>query len=149
LTFELDTKSREIGGTVEVGANVGIGGSASGSFEREASSVKGNQGSLGGEVKAEADIGARFSKDRSLAAGGEASAEYRVRTNGPPTGDADAKASATAGRHHVSTDGSGPADKLSIGASATVGASVKAQGNVSVGGAWERTKSTVKGWFGY
>jgi RHS repeat-associated protein len=149
LTFELDTESREIGGTVEVGANVGIGGSLSASFEREPSSVKGNRGSLGGELKAEADVGVRLGRDLSLAAGGEASAEYGVRTNGPPDRGADAKASATAGRRHVSTDGSGPADRASVGASATVGASVKAGGNVSVGGAWERTKSVVKGWFGY
>ncbi len=51
ISIEVDDETLEIGGSLEVGANAG------GSFEREASSVKGNQGSLAGAVKAEAQAG--------------------------------------------------------------------------------------------
>jgi RHS repeat-associated protein len=148
LSLEVDTESVEVGGSLKVGGKVGVGASASVSFEREASSVKGNQGSVGAEVTAEAEVGIRAGKDRSLAARAEASADYNVRSDGTRGGTPEASASATAGRHHASTNGRGPSDKASVGAEATIGAAVKAQGNVSLLGPLERAKSMWKSWFG-
>jgi hypothetical protein len=118
----------------------------SGSFEREPSSMKGNQGSVGVQAKAEAEVGLRAGKDRSLAARAEASADYNVRSNGARGGTREASASATAGRHHVSTDGRAPPDKYSLGAEATAGVAVKGQGNVSLAGPWEKLKSYWRSW---
>jgi len=147
LTLEADTESIEVGGSLEVGGKVGLGASASVSFEREPSSAKGNQGSVGARVKAEAEVGIRAGKDRSLAARAEASREYNVRSDGTRGGgNLERSASATAGRHHASTDGRPPPDKASVGAEVSAGAAVRAQGNVSLIKPWEKLKSWWRNW---
>ena len=141
ISVEYDTETVEVGASVEVGGKLGYGGSASVTIEREPSSAKGNRGSVGVHGKAEAEIGVRAGRDRSLAARAEASGEYNGRSDGTHSGVRGTSASATAGRHHSSTDGSPPPDKVSVAAEVSVGGGVKAQGNVSLKHSWEKFKS--------
>jgi RHS repeat-associated protein len=140
ISVNYDNESQEVGVSATTGIGIGLGGDFGFEYERTESSVRGNSIGVTGEVKAEAELGIRAGEDNSVVANAEAtsgrgsiatSTDKRFDPKGPG-----AEAAVVAGPKRLSTN---PTSRTPdrFGASAKVGvtASLKAEGNVSIGGA--------------
>ena len=141
-----DDESGEIGGSLEVGASVGVGADAGISITTEASSERGNEVALTGQVKAEVEVGVRAGEKGAVAANAQTSITGGQSTSSGTVRERTAEASADYGTRRASTSGSADSgQQISVGASATVGATVKVEGNVSIDSAVEKGKDFLKG----
>jgi uncharacterized protein RhaS with RHS repeats len=148
VSLEFDTETFEVGGSFEAGPAVGVGGDVGVSGSREASSEQGNRIGLSGQVKAEADVGVRAGSERSIAANAQVSEGQEVTSDGGSRRIGGHGASVTAGSRHISTAGEKAApDVYGAGASATVSATVKIEGNLSLRDLGRNVSSLIKGLF--